>query len=449
MREQFVEKSQIQYVIEGINKLYDHMIKNARIDAAEMKVFLEPYFTEAGYRDELNSSKAKNKSKSKSNIVILHDAGVGDFILMSAVIREIRRTYPKAYISLMINRFAKDMAEFCPYVDEVIPSKDSVLIKSDDFFNFYKTISDIVKPLLRRKIDVIFNFGHYPSSQLLAYMSGAKERVDLNYIGNAVQEIKAGNIPGSIFADLSTFHFDWRDFKGSHYNERFLYILHKYSKTQVSNKALELWINPVDKFEAKEKLQSISDKKIYAIVPGGNIKLACKRWSAENYSKLMNIILDEESVAFIILGGIEDVENAKFIKSTVKTENILDFTNKLNYRQSAAILNLCDCYIGNDTGLMHAAAALNIPILTPNCFPSDKNMNVSSLPALYYPYNVPSVTVQPKQSLDECKTSNSSVGCSKNEPHCINQISPATMFEGLALLNKRIAKGEREPLFFN
>ena len=449
MREKFVEKSQIRYIIEGINKLYEHMINNARVDAAEMKDFMEPYFNEAGYRDGLNDSKIKGKNKSKNNVVILHDAGVGDFILMSAVIREIRRNYPKAYISLVINKFAKDMAEFCPYVDEVISCKDSVLIKFDDFFNFYKTIADIVKPLLRRKIDVIFNFGHYPSSQLLAYMSGAKERIDLNYMSDASQELKVGNIPSNIFADFSTFHVDWRDFKGSHYNERFLYILHKYSKTQINNKALELWISPVDKFEAEEKLQNISDKKIYAIVPGGNIKLACKRWSVEKYARLMNMILDKESAAFIILGGIEDVENAKSIKSAVKTEDILDFTDKLNYRQSAAILNLCDCYIGNDTGLMHAASALDIPILTPNCFPSDKNMTVSSLPALYYPYNVPSVTVQPKQSLDECKTSNSSTGCSKQEPHCINQILPETMFEGLMLLNKRIAKGERKPLFFN
>ena len=169
--------------------------------------------------------------------------GVGDFILMSAVIREIRRIYPKTYIMLLINRFAADMAECCPYVDEVITCKDEVLTKINQFFQYYKNIADIVKLVLRHKIDIAFNFGHYPSSQLLAYFSGAKERVDLGFMNQDFS-----------FDELSTHQTDWRDFKKSHYNDRFLYILHKYIKAQIANKSLEVWLNPIDKSAALEKL---------------------------------------------------------------------------------------------------------------------------------------------------------------------------------------------------
>ncbi len=437
MRLQIVESNHVQYIVESMNKLYEHMINNARIDALEMKAFMEPYFLESGYREE--SSKLKVKAKSQaSNILIMYDAGVGDFILMSAVIREIRRIYPKAYIMLLINRFAADMAECCPYVDEIITCKDEVLTKINQFFQYYKNIADVVKPLLRRRIDIAFNFGHYPSSQLLTYFSGAKERVDLGFMNQDFS-----------FDDLSTYQVDWRDFKKSHYNDRFLYILHKYAKAQIANKSLEVWLSPIDRALAIESLKNVGSKKLYAIVPGGNLKLSRKRWSVNHYAELMNMILDEEEAAFALFGGIEDVEASKIIKSSVKAECIIDFADKLNYRQSAAVLNLCDCYIGNDTGLLHAAAALNIPILTPSCFPADKQMTVSSLPALYYPYNVPSVIVQPKQALPECKNVVNSSGCNSDESHCINQITPAKMFEGLKILNKQIAKNIKEPVFYN
>ena len=72
MRLQVVESNHVQHIIEGIDKLYEHMIKNARIDASEMKAFMEPYFLESGYREE--SSKLKGKAKSQANnILIMHD----------------------------------------------------------------------------------------------------------------------------------------------------------------------------------------------------------------------------------------------------------------------------------------------------------------------------------------------------------------------------------------
>ena len=438
MRQQFVQEDDMQHVITGIKEFYKHMLSNSRVDASEMKEYMERYFRQAGYREEASKLRGKSKSAAKNNIIILHDAGVGDFILMSAVIREIRRTYSKAHIVLMINRFAKDMAECCPCVDEIIPCKDEVLTKVSDFFNYFNKIPEIVKPLLKYRTDVIFNFGHYPSSQLLAYFSGAKERVDLGFMGLDFS-----------FDELSSYQVDWRDFKKSHYNERFLYVLHKYSKTSIGNKSLELWLSPLDKFLAAERVQCIGDKKLYAIVPGGNIKLASKRWSAEKYAQLMNMVLKEETAAFVILGGLEDRAAAEIIQKLVDSKDIIDCVDKMNYRQSAAVLNFCDCYIGNDTGLMHAASALNIPVLSPNCFPADINMTVSAFPALYYPYNVPAVIVQPKHVLPECKKSNIPIGCTSDKPHCIEQITPETMFEGLKILKKQIATKSKEPIFYN
>ena len=277
MRQQFVETTKIQHIIDGLNNFYSHMINTGIVDADEMKNFMEPYFIESGYRDNTNFNKTKRKIQ---NILIIHEAGVGDFILMSAFIREIRHIYPKSHITLLIKNHAKDMATFCPYINEIIIVPIEGLTKLEDFFNYYKKAVEISKSLLMRRFDVSFNFGQYVSSQIIAYMSGSKERVDLNYIGNFDSDFKSGKIPIDFFATFSTFKIDWNELKDTHYNEMFLYILQKYAKTKIQNKSLEVWLSPNDNFEATKKLHYIGNRKLYAIViGGGNKKLFLKRYS--------------------------------------------------------------------------------------------------------------------------------------------------------------------------
>ena len=194
------------------------------------------------------------------------------------------------------------------------------------------------------------------------------------------------------------------------------------------------------------------NKSIYAICMGGTT--FSKLWPAENYAALAEMILkNENDSVFVILGGGKiDSEFAKIFKNQLKSEfknQILDLVDKVTYRQSAAILSLCDYYIGNDTGTMHLAAALKVPVLVACCFPADVTPTDESIVVRYYPYHVPSVVVQPRYALPECKDSKYSYGCTQKIPHCIKTISVTNMFSGLKLLKEQIDKQATSPLFIN
>lgn len=444
MRVDFVPQNDIKLVLDGFDKLYEHMITTGKMDAEVIKEFMEPYFKKAGYRE---SVKQKGKTSNK-NILIIHDAGIGDFIIMSAVIREIRRIYQKAHITLLVSKMAVSLAENCPYVDDLVIINKN-LWKLNDFFRFYKTELGVIKDLLKRRLDISFSFGQYPSSQLIAYMSGAKERVEEFWFSDVDEAFKLGCIPMSFFAELATSRNDFKKLRNPHFNECCINILQSYSKNNIKNKKIELWLSPMDNFVAETFLQLFNGRKIYALVMGSNKNLHRKRWNPENYAKLLNMILKHENTIFVILGGAYEIEEGNIVASLVNPENLVNLTNKLTLRQSIAVLNLCDCYIGNDTGMMHAAAALNIPVLSPNCFPMDLQMIPSSAPQKYYPYDVPSVIVRPVHALSECKNSNELSGCMMNEAHCISQITPEKMFEAFGLLKKQIAQNAKEPLFFS
>ena len=130
-------------------------------------------------------------------------------------------------------------------------------------------------------------------------------------------------------------------------------------------------------------------------------------------------------------------------------EHIIDLTNKSNYRQDAAIMSLCEMYIGNDTGNMMMAAAVKLPVLNPNCFAADLPLNETSVLKVFYPYHVPSVIVMPEHALSDCKNSTGGYGCKHLERHCIAQITVEKMFNAYNRLKERIAANNIEPLFIS
>ena len=95
-------------------------------------------------------------------------------MIMSSSIREIRRIYPKANITLLITQFSYSMAECCPYVDKLFIFSER-LKKYADFFNYYKNLIEVVRQLLRHKTDIVFSFGQFAGALLLSYMTGAKK----------------------------------------------------------------------------------------------------------------------------------------------------------------------------------------------------------------------------------------------------------------------------------
>ena len=381
--------------------------------------------------------------------LIIHDSGVGDFINMTPLIREIRRTYPTKHITLIIYPRALNLAEVCPYVDEVLPNLRPY--NWNNFFEDYVWNVGFAKNLLIRKFDVAYIVPAYSSALFLAYMSGAKERISFK-VETGLNLI--GAFPMNLLTPLLTFQVP-KQLYGIHSADNALGLLDYSLHAPIVKRDLELWYTPFDYTIARQFIQENinSDENFYTIVMGGEND--AKKWNPENYAELIKMILHSETNSkFVILGGEKDIEAATRLKNNLNEKilekNIFDLTNKITFRQSLALMSFCNAYIGNDTGTMHAAAAGKTPVLTPNCFATDLNMTNVSAPKTCCPNGVPSVIVSPKHALPECKQSHDRYfGCRVGKPHCINQIKPRTMFEGFKILKKKINKGDTDPFYFD
>lgn len=85
---------------------------------------------------------------------------------------------------------------------------------------------------------------------------------------------------------------------------------------------------------------------------------AKKHWGNERYAMLAQHLYDNGFTP-IIVGGPSDAEDAKEIERRAPV--VLNLVGRLPFTQTVGVLMGCDAFIGNDSGLMHAAAAVDIP----------------------------------------------------------------------------------------
>ena len=373
--------------------------------------------------------------------------------MMSPAIREIRRLYPKAHIALLVLESAKSLAEHCPYIDEIIGDAHRCHLK--DFLSIYQWNIELAKKLLTRRYDMIFPIIGFPSMLLLAYMGGVKKILAFksDAVENVVEPFGAKVYEPFVFemAQPNT------KFNETHNFSNYMLMVDAVAQYPLLNREGEVWLSASDRTFALDLLRTdiSNDRKIYVICMGGTT--ARKHWPPQNYARLAQMILEQEyqKVRFVLTGGGQvDEQLATIFKQSLGeqfvADYILDMVNKCNYRQSGALLDIADMYIGNDTGTLHLASAAKTPVLTPNCFAANLDPHSSTVIKACYPYHVPSVTVQPKHTLPECDGSDDLLGCRVyTRPHCITQITVEKMFEAYNILKERITANNIEPLFIS
>ncbi|MHB8904891.1 MAG: glycosyltransferase family 9 protein, partial [Melioribacteraceae bacterium] len=85
-----------------------------------------------------------------------------------------------------------------------------------------------------------------------------------------------------------------------------------------------------------------------------------KNWHSDNYRELF-FLLDQED--YIVLCQGTSRQRGRIEELIGGLNNVFNIAGELTLSQSAALISLCDLYIGNDSGFTHIAKALNKTII--------------------------------------------------------------------------------------
>jgi heptosyltransferase-3 len=90
-------------------------------------------------------------------------------------------------------------------------------------------------------------------------------------------------------------------------------------------------------------------------------KMSAKRWPDERYQAVFRHFLESHREAYVVLVGSPDERDLCQSIAAAHADRMLNWAGQLSLDESAALCSRAVCYLGNDTGAMHVAAAMGRP----------------------------------------------------------------------------------------
>lgn len=121
-----------------------------------------------------------------------------------------------------------------------------------------------------------------------------------------------------------------------------------------------LSVDPVSVSSTLERLQLERPKALLALCPGAEFGPA-KRWPAGYFAEVAHGKLKERWQVWV-LGSPNDAPTAKAV-CDLAGKGCTNLAGRTSLAEAIDLLSLADAVVANDSGLMHVAAALDVPVI--------------------------------------------------------------------------------------
>ncbi|WP_019156093.1 glycosyltransferase family 9 protein [Robertmurraya massiliosenegalensis] len=279
----------------------------------------------------------RSRMENPERIVIVMIAAIGDTILLSSVIKELRREYPHANISLICSKGNLLAAKNNPDVDNII-DVDMGKISQSLF-------------MLRKlpKADWLLDFGPWARFNAL-----------LSFVIKA--EIKIGFKRTKMFRhyiyDRFVEHSD-----ELHELENYRSLL-KIIPCRLYHEHPVFKIKEESKKVVKDLLQPNSQYIVFHMFASGSHKEK-KEWPMRLWEELAQQLMSR-GYNIILTGGKEDIERAEAVVQRLRPlqeHDCLSVAGRLSLEETAAVISESILMITVNTGIMHLAAAIDTSII--------------------------------------------------------------------------------------
>lgn len=284
-------------------------------------------------------------------ILVVRLDEIGDMVLTTPFLRELRRNYPKAEITLVVKPAVYNLVELCPYIDKI-----KKFTKANGRWAFFQNINQS-KRFACHELEHDYDLAIVPRFDSdYAYMAGA-----IAFFSGAVKRI--GYAPwvlpckSKLDAGLDRFYTDFVPAREGvcHEVERNLDIL-RYLGCSIENSSLELWIDEHDEHVANKLLPTREGQRLLALILSAGAKH--KEWPIENYIGMIEFFRQENLLPILLGAGENTREYAdEFCNACPEA---IDLVGKCSLRETYAVMKQCEIFLGGDTGPMHMAAASGI-----------------------------------------------------------------------------------------
>lgn len=279
-------------------------------------------------------------------VLFITSTRLGDAILSTGVLEHLHQNYPQAKVQVVCGPLPQTLFEGFPNVVKIIP------LKKEKYHGHWRKLWSQV---VGTKWDMVIDLRDSAVSRLIF----AKKRYIFSKHIDKTQHkvIQAAQVMGVSEPPAPKLYFTFAQ--------------HQFADDLIPK-----------------------DKIVIGVGPSAN--WIGKTWDAARFIEIIAWLRGEESVFpnahVAVFAAPGEESQARPVLDSVPAEYRIDGIAKGNPAEVAAALSRCDFYIGNDSGLMHAAAAAGVKTV---------GLFGPSYPHLYAPYGEHTTYAQTPESFDE------------------------------------------------
>ena len=263
---------------------------------------------------------------------------VGDAIMALPALRAVRSRFPEAEITILAKPYVAAIYENQQVCDKTLSVGDK---------------RDLVQDVRAKKFDLALLLQNAFGAALTVWQAGIPERIGYARDGRSLLLTKAVPVPkpAEIPAHEQFYYLEllrragWLD---SLPNETFI----------------ELHVPRQNRLRAAEFLLASGAKpaSLRIAIGAGASYGSAKCWPPDRFAELANRLQSQSDAEVILFGTAGEAAVSSAIIAGMRQPPI-DLTGKTTVEDLPALLSQCHLFIGNDSGAMHVAAAVGLPVV--------------------------------------------------------------------------------------
>jgi glycosyltransferase involved in cell wall biosynthesis/ADP-heptose:LPS heptosyltransferase/predicted O-methyltransferase YrrM len=337
--------------------------------------------------------------KKQRNVLLVRPDSIGDFVIFSGILEHFRQISKDSRIHILVQEHIAELAQNCPYVDEIITFNHKKLIHDRAYAN------DIIEQLKTRKFDSAIYpvYSRDEVGDFLTLNSGAD-----NTIASTGDE---SNIPPDkrLANDCAYTRLIPADNESMLETVRNVEFINNLALTNICGKCTpKVWIAKEDKTKIDELLSALNVQNPIVICPISQHTI--KDWPLWKWVELISKYKDHP---IAICGSAKDRNQAEGLISLSDHNNLHNLCGRITLRQLGALLKRAKVCVSVDTGSVHIAAAVGCPQVV---------ITGGGHFGRFIPYSPDTTLVYLPMKCYQCNWS-----CVCRQNYCINQIRVETV----------------------
>jgi ADP-heptose:LPS heptosyltransferase len=307
-----------------------------------------------------------NEKMKLERILFVNLDRIGDIVRSTFLFRELRKHYPHAYIACLAAEPSDQFLRNDPHIDEVfsMPHKETRQIMEDEKTVLHMSfpVFELFEEMKWHAFDLIINPFSEFGAMLIQYV---KPRYVLGRVMDAsLKFLTYGEETAKFFQCMSN-QGGIRAKNPIDFTAMYARILKDIGiDVERDDQRPNLFVTTEDKANA-EKFLSLSGIGEDDLCVGFQIGAFTheKMWATEKYRDVAEALQEEFNAKIIMTGSAYEADHCIKEMSEKMMRPPIIAAGQTSLTGSIALIKRCDLFISNDTGPMHIAAALNVPII--------------------------------------------------------------------------------------